>query len=339
MTVELAVSAAMDAADRAHAALVPALLAAHVTGTTIDPLLFALIAGQILAAAPPPELPALRAAPLAAWVPRVNAVVQAMATAATTSTAVAPIAVMRPTIVGPHIDLEPPELPPPGAPPPPALPPGPPIGGLPIPAPPPGLDEATREAWIQARTRAGEYARGLGNYVAEDIGQLVAEEWDGEHIATEASAEQRAAGARIIREETADAVAGGLSSEKLASNLANRTGDYARNWRRIARTELQGVANDGAAIEALRTYGAEARVARIPNADACPDCRRLFLGDDGKPRIFTVAELVGNGVNVGRARRDWVASLWPVHPNCNCTTQSIPPGMRFADDWGLELAA
>ena len=119
----------------------------------------------------------------------------------------------------------------------------------------------------------------------------------------------------------------------------NRTGDYARNWRRIARTELQGVANDGAAIEALRTYGAEARVARIPNADACPDCRRLFLGDDGKPRIFTVAELVGNGVNVGRARRDWVASLWPVHPNCNCTTQSIPPGMRFADDWGLELAA
>ena len=206
---------------------------------------------------------------------------------------------------------------------------------LPIPAPPPGLPEPVRDAWIQARVRAGDLARGLGNYLDERTASLVGEVWDGAEIEVDADAESRARNLRFVREKTAQALAEGWTREKLASRLGELTGDWARNWDRIAQTEMQGALNEGVALAAVRTYGDEARVARVPNAGACPECRRVFLEPDGTPRIFGVAELAANGVNAGRPKAQWLPSLFPLHPNCLCGVQTIPPGYTIRADGRL----
>lgn len=198
-------------------------------------------------------------------------------------------------------------------PPTPAPPPAP--GGALIPLPPPGLPEPLREAWIQARTRAGDYCRGLGDVIRQWPNDVEREAWSGENIAEEVNAELRRQKRDIIKVATAEAVAKVWTPERLASELGHKTGEWSRNWLRVARTELQGANNEGVAIEAMRAFGSEARVARVPEAGACEDCIRLFT-KDGRPIVFPVTELLANGTNVGRKKADWRAGLWPAHPQC-----------------------
>lgn len=204
-----------------------------------------------------------------------------------------------------------------------------------IPSPPPGLGPAQREAWIQARTRAGEFARGLGNRVSADMETLVAEVWDEESVVGPVDEDLRLEAREAIREETADAIAHGRTADELARRLAHRTGDWARDWKRIAATELQGAYSDGVVIDALRYDGEDARVARIPEPGACKQCRAHYLDDNGKPRIFRVADLLENGTNVGKPSAQWLPTIWPLHPNCACATERIPKGLTFNDEWEL----
>lgn len=237
-------------------------------------------------------------------------------------------------------DVSAPDLPPP--PPPPSGASG--GGGGRPPEPPEFMTELQRKSWIQARTRAGEFVRGLGNVVSENASTIVSEVWNGEQIEREADADQRAEMVEIIREETADATANNTkwrtsTAQKLASNLGNRTGDWTRNWERIARTELQGAYNEGSVLEAVEWDGPDASIARIPEPGACSDCRRVHMTRDGKPRVFKASDLLNNGTNVGRKRAQWQATIWPIHPNCRCDTQHIPAGMEFDDEWGLVYKA
>lgn len=207
-------------------------------------------------------------------------------------------------------------------------------GGLPIPAPPDHLGIAETDAYVQAYTRAGEYVRGLGNKVAGIVENSVMEVWAGEELAVPVNAATRADAMAAIRTETADAVARAKTARKLASELGNKTEDWGRDWLRIAKTELQGAYNDGQILRAHRVYGDEAQIARVPESDACAHCVRLFI-EGGKPIIFKLEDLLANGTNVGRKSRDWQPTAWPVHPNCRCDTQVVPPGYGFDDDWFL----
>lgn len=151
----------------------------------------------------------------------------------------------------------------------------------------------------------------------------------------EADREQRLGTRETIREATAEAVARAWSADRLASELGNRTQDWARDWRRIAVTELQGALNDAVAIRTLRLDGPEGRIARIPETNACEACKTLFLDGDGRPRIFTVAEIVANGTNVGKKRDEWRPTVWGIHPRCRCGTQRVPAGFAFNGAWEL----
>lgn len=182
-------------------------------------------------------------------------------------------------------------------------------------------------AYRQALTRAGEFCRGLGNIWSEDLGQVAAEKWDGERIVSSPEPSVREEKLKRIRETVAQAWKERKTAKALASDLANATGDYTRNWDRIARTELQAAYNDGVAIDAFQAFGKEAQVARIPERRACTACKRLFLGSTGLPVIWKVTELAKNGTNVGRKRSEWQATLFPVHPKCMCGTMIVPPGM------------
>lgn len=209
----------------------------------------------------------------------------------------------------------------------------------PIPAPPTWLFTREREAWIQARVRGAEYVRGLGNYLDHSVKKLVTESWSGEDIVAEADQDLRYGARELVRVETADALAHGRSARELARKLRNATEDWSRDWERIARTELQGAYNEGQVITAVRNDGVKARIARVPESDACIHCQRLFLDADGRPKIFTAEALANNGTNVGRKAFAWLPTVWPVHPNCRCDVQHVPEGLDFDNRWLLTTEA
>lgn len=160
-------------------------------------------------------------------------------------------------------------------------------------------------AWLSARTRAATYIT---------------------QISDAARIEVRA----IVR----DALADGDSWQKLSGKLAGAFASSGRDWERVARTELQGAYNEGVLAAGMTQFGGQARIARVPESDACKHCKRLFL-EDGKPKIFDAREIVRNGTNVGRKPDQWLATIWPIHPNCRCDTVSVPPGQVFSDSWAL----
>ena len=192
--------------------------------------------------------------------------------------------------------------------------------------------QAEKASYRQAVNRSGEFARGLGNRIAEGARPRIIEVWDGAQIELEADPKLRQEMQTVIREKVSQAVVKRQSAKKLASELGNATKDWARDWNRIARTELQATYNEGTVIESIEIFGDEARVARIPESDACEHCLRLFLDEENLPIIFQVADLLSRGTNVGRKRDQWQATMFPIHPWCRCDTQIVPPGLRFDKD-------
>ena len=202
------------------------------------------------------------------------------------------------------------------------------------PPPPEWMSPAEVGAYQRATMRAGEYARGLGNMLSEELADVVAETWIGEEIVEEVLPEQRAEMLEIIREETGRELATSRDARRLAGTLADRSKYYAHNWQRIANTELQGAHNEGRVIASVQAHGEGAQVARVPNTGACDDCLRLVT-EEGRPRVFSVAELQQNGVNVGRSRDEWLATIFPIHPNCRCDLISVPPDFEVLEDGRL----
>lgn len=370
MTFAESLARVKAAAADADKAIVRDVAAVTVPGFFgLDPWLLAIIIGAIIADDPSPNPETDRRRPLKEWKPKVKAkldewrqtATEAPAPEATAPTGIVPLPTLTPQVipasqteevataplsVTPKTTAiepigvtparvatqrpEPPvQLPPP--PPPPALPPAVGSTGTLIPAPPPGMPEPLREAWIQAKVRAGEYARGLGSVIRQWPNDVEREVWAGEDIVTEVDAETRRKKRQAIRDLTAQAVAERWTPEKLASELGHKTQEWSRDWNRIAATELQNAHNEGVAISALRNDGPEARVARIPESNACADCKRLFLDEDGKPRIFTVVELAANGTNVGKPRSEWLPTLTAAHPRCRCGCYAVPNGMTLND--------
>lgn len=140
-----------------------------------------------------------------------------------------------------------------------------------------------------------------------------------------------------IREATSEAIAAqDWDPRELAVELMRRTGDWEHDWDRVARTEIQGAYNEGRVLSALEAYGQEAQIAKITETGACRHCRRLHRGADGRPVVFTVKQLIDNGVNVGRPKSAWLPTIWPVHPNCRCDTVVVPPGLVVGEYGQLE---
>ena len=203
--------------------------------------------------------------------------------------------------------------------------------------PPPAPDwmsTAERGAYERLALRAGEFIRGLGNALSEELELVAAEGWRGQEIIDEVNPAQRQEMLEILREEAANESATGRDARRLAGTLADRTKYYSHNWQRIAQTELQGAHNEGRVIAAVEGYGDAARVARVPESNACEYCLDL-LTENGAPRVFTVEELTANGVNVGRARAEWKATTFPIHPNCRCDTITVPEGFIVTEDGRL----
>ena len=187
------------------------------------------------------------------------------------------------------------------------------------------LTQMQQRAVRMAQVNAGQYCMGLGNVIEKDTGRTLIEADQRFRIAYEDK----------IKNLTALNAARRESIEKLRSDLGWSTGDWARDMKRIAVTEIMYSTQQGQADYLRKKYGEDVYVARIPNPGACKHCIRLHIGPDGQPRIFKLSTLEEHGSNVGRKQNDWQAVVGPVHPNCVCNMISVPKGWGFNEEGDL----
>lgn len=187
-----------------------------------------------------------------------------------------------------------------------------------------------RPVWVAAVDSIGSFIRGLGNVWSDTLQDAIGEEWDGETVVTVPDPDEREKMLGKIRQTIVEAKEKGRSVQQVARDLANSTKDFTRNWRRIAETEMQALYNQSAANYALRRYGKDAQVIRMPEKNACSACVRVFMRGS-EPITWSVQELMQNGTNVGLPRSQWKPTLWPVHPQCRCGTIVISPFMEYRD--------
>ncbi|MDY0062736.1 MAG: hypothetical protein RBU45_23200 [Myxococcota bacterium] len=181
------------------------------------------------------------------------------------------------------------------------------------------LGPTERRTLQAARNSAGQYCRGLGNTVDEEL----------RAVAIEADDAQAAWFREHIEEATAEAIARRSTVDHLRSELGHRTDDWARDLERIAATELKNAHSEGVASYIEEEAGDQALVAKIPNPGACPSCLEAYTTDGATPRVFTLAALRANGSNVGRKARERKPVVESHHPHCDCELVQVPAGYTF----------
>lgn len=166
---------------------------------------------------------------------------------------------------------------------------------------------------------------GLGNHLADDLTTLV--------ISNDNQQAQKYK--KVIAESVAAGIEAGLGWKQIRTSLGTALDeDHTRDLARIAATELQRAVNQGYHDQLVEDFGGEALAAVIPAPDACGTCRDFYL-EDGKPRIFKLAELPPSTVNFKKKKPEWVACVPPSHPWCHCQLVHVEPGWKFGDNWTL----
>lgn len=182
------------------------------------------------------------------------------------------------------------------------------------------LQAIEQQAMAVAQQQAGIYATALGNRIENDLLSAV----NIENIEAQSVLS-------AIQDETAMAIAQRDGVDRLASRLAEVTGDYARDWRRLAMTELHNAQEHGYARVVESETGKQSLVAKLVNPDACPACFDAYTEKDGRPKIFTLEELQSNGTNIGRKASEWLPVIGPMHPHCDCRLVRVPKGFAYND--------
>ena len=196
---------------------------------------------------------------------------------------------------------------------------------------PTSFGEAEKAALVSAHRSAGGFIRGLGAGYADDFSASIYEQWNGESILSTPDPAKRARALDVIRQEVGAAVLTKPTAREVAGRIRQRVGDLARDFERIAETELQAVHNEGQIYQAVAIDGDDAMVARIPESTACSSCRALFVNPEtSEPYVFSVSKLAENGTNVGRKRADWVATAYPLHPKCRCDIIHVSEGQKVS---------
>lgn len=140
----------------------------------------------------------------------------------------------------------------------------------------------------------------------------------------------------FLREEIAEGVKNKKTVRQIANEIAEKTGDWSRDFDRIVTYATTTAFEEGKAAM-IEQYSAKSDplVFKKPLPGACKHCIRVFLtdGEGSQPRIFKLSELRANGSNIGRKPNEWLATLGPVHPYCRCPLEEY----REGSIWNNEL--
>lgn len=178
------------------------------------------------------------------------------------------------------------------------------------------LTDSEQYALQFVRQQAYNDIKGLGNRIKQSTGQIF----------IESSRTRRLKVQRIIRKETKKAIRERKTVQELSSTLAKRTGDYARDFDRIAQYVLHDAYQNGIASQLLKQHGEDVEVFYSVYPGACEHCIEIYLtdGKGSEPKIFKLKDIIANGTNIGKKVKDWKSSIAPCHPWCRCTINLKP---------------
>jgi len=137
--------------------------------------------------------------------------------------------------------------------------------------------------------------------------------------------------------------------QEFKSELYHTMDDRARDWDRIGFYELYDAKRYGEGLGLLAKYGPDQMVYKTPLTTACPQCKALYLDQEGHPRLFKLEEMLAYGNNIGRKpmpvkggavtgeeRPDgaemYQAVAGLVHPWCECSGPFPFTGMEWWAD-------
>lgn len=177
------------------------------------------------------------------------------------------------------------------------------------------LTEDEEFALEQLKNRAYTDLNSLGNRIATGTRNII----------IRANQKEQNNLKKLVKEKAIDAVKYRKSARELASELGHATGDWERDWLRIAYYLMQDAYNTGRAKSIFKRRGDDAEVYFKVLDKACVHCRRLYLTDpddlDSEPIVFKLKDVIANGNNIGRKVKDYLPTVAPIHPYCRCNIQ------------------
>jgi hypothetical protein len=117
------------------------------------------------------------------------------------------------------------------------------------------------------------------------------------------------------------------------SDIGHSLNEWNRDFGRIADFVMHTAFDEGRAVNIAKEIGTQALVYKDVYPGACPHCIKHYLtgGIASAPKIMTLAQLQGNGTNVGRKAKEWLPVIGPLHPWCRCTLMRVPKGLTQQD--------
>lgn len=178
------------------------------------------------------------------------------------------------------------------------------------------LTDIEQGALDYVKMRGASDLRGLGNKISKDFS----------HTLIEGDRRARLQYEKLIKKETEQAIINRKSATYLASELGHKTGDWARDFDRIADYVMHEAYDNGRAMSIIRRYGPDAEVFKDVYEGACKHCIRLYLTGDihSEPKLFKVSVLIANGNNIGVKVADLKPVIGATHPYCRCTLNFKP---------------
>lgn len=134
-----------------------------------------------------------------------------------------------------------------------------------------------------------------------------------------------------------------IHKKYLGRALKDRVENWQNRWKVIVNTELARASNFGA-VDAIFENNKDKSPDEVyvyktgPHDGAtCEYCYRFwFMSDRTTPRVYTMAELIANGSNIGRKQSEWLPTIDLTHPNGRHLLVEIRPGFGFDKNGGLQ---
>jgi hypothetical protein len=165
-----------------------------------------------------------------------------------------------------------------------------------------------------ASTHAGEYIKGISDDMVKEVSAV--------------AARSTGSAIRAIASGVASAIEARKTPSELKTMLFDTIDDNAKDWARVASTELNNAIQSGIYSEIVANHGASQLVYKRPSPNACKHCKRVYLKPDGiTPRVFVISDLDDD--NFGKKAAEWTSTIVSVHPWCQCQLMMIPDGYDF----------
>jgi histone H3/H4 len=173
-----------------------------------------------------------------------------------------------------------------------------------------------KKAIQYAKEHAGQYISGIGEDLSKEVTTSV----------SRASVDAL----KKVREGVIDSISNRKTRSELATSLFHAVDNKAKDWQRVAFTEMNNAIQQGIYSEIVEKSpdGHNQLVFKRPNPDACKHCKKAYLESDGvTPKIFKLGDL--ETTNYGKKANDWKPVIESVHPWCQCQLHIIPDNYGF----------